>query len=361
MNKNQSLTIDYLRIPFTVLVIVLHAYTATQNVNWLNIGHPIYKFITYNLSLLCGYIAVPFFFFISGYLFFTHYFKGKIFYLNKWRKRLYTLLLPYLIWNFLVLLLYYFLQNNALTAPYFSGFHKPIADYNWKEFLQAFWAVGGYDGGDGTPILSPYWYIRNLIILCLFTPAIYKLNVYAKYFWLFPIGLLWICTPRMAFSACSVFWFGIGAYFSIQGKELYSVFRKKINWQIGIWLFLWILFNIFPFYEIHSIVAVVVHRLLIIGAVPIVYIWSYNKISSQKWNINKNLSDSSFFIYTIHSPILLVIRKVIVKLLPGASDVVSVLLWAFSIVVTFLFSYGIYRLMKKFFPHLLSFLCGGHN
>lgn len=54
MNKNQSLVFDYLRFPLTILVIILHAYTATQNVEWLKIAHPIYRFITYNFSLLWG-------------------------------------------------------------------------------------------------------------------------------------------------------------------------------------------------------------------------------------------------------------------------------------------------------------------
>lgn len=87
-----------------------------------------------------GYLAVPFFFFISGYLFFTNYKNGKEFYFYKWRKRFYTLLVPYIFWNLLTIVLYYLLQRYSLTKDYFSGTYPPILQYRWKEFFQAFWA-----------------------------------------------------------------------------------------------------------------------------------------------------------------------------------------------------------------------------
>ena len=55
--------IDCLRVVLVILIIFLHAYTATMFVEWLHKGYPMYAFITYNFALLGGYIAVPFFFF----------------------------------------------------------------------------------------------------------------------------------------------------------------------------------------------------------------------------------------------------------------------------------------------------------
>ena len=52
--------IDCLRVVLVILIIFLHAYTATMFVEWLHKGYPMYAFITYNFALLGGYIAVPF-------------------------------------------------------------------------------------------------------------------------------------------------------------------------------------------------------------------------------------------------------------------------------------------------------------
>lgn len=361
MNKEQSNTINYLRFLLIGLIVICHAYTATQSVEWLNKGHLIYGFITNNLSLLWGGIAVPFLFFFSGYLYFIHFSIENKHHLNKWKKCIQTLLLPYIIWNFLTLILYYFLQNNTLTSPYFTGFYQPIANYSYKDFFQAFWAVGEYARGNGTPILSPYWFIRNLIILYLLAPIIYWLNIRTKYSWLLIIGMIWMCVPHMAFSICSIFWFSIGAYFSIYHSELYIVFRKKFSWQLGIWLTLWVLYNIFYLGRYGKIGSVILQRLFITSSIPILYVWVYQGISIRKWKINKTLPASSFFIYTIHYPLILGLRKIMVKMWPNASDGISILLWIASIGIVIGGCYGIYRFMRRFFPHLLSLLCGGRS
>ena len=87
--ENKFEVIDFLRVILIIFVVTLHAYTTTGSVEWLNNGYPVYKFVTYNFALLAGYIAVPFFFFISGFLFFYSS-RGKISYRKKWEQRIYT-------------------------------------------------------------------------------------------------------------------------------------------------------------------------------------------------------------------------------------------------------------------------------
>ena len=187
--ENKFEVIDFLRVILIIFVVTLHAYTTTGSVEWLNNGYPVYKFVTYNFALLAGYIAVPFFFFISGFLFFYSS-RGKISYRKKWEKRIYTLLFPYMVWNFVTIVLFFFLQN-IITEGYFSGDHKFVVDFSCIDFLRAFWDCGHWLGGDGTPILSVLWYVRNLIILSLLTPVMWYLNSKLRFFWLIPIFLIW--------------------------------------------------------------------------------------------------------------------------------------------------------------------------
>ena len=80
-------------------------------------------------------IAVPMFFVISGYLFFQNYTPQKL--ISKWKSRLFSVLIPYLIWNGLAYLFYVLL--NAI--PFVSNnINRTIEGFTVIELLkQVFW------------------------------------------------------------------------------------------------------------------------------------------------------------------------------------------------------------------------------
>lgn len=354
MERNHSATIDYLRFGMTVIVLLLHAYTIVLTVGWLKTGHPVYQFLSYNLSLLVGNIAVPFFFFISGYLF---YLQGKPDYFHKLKSRFYSLIIPYFLWNLLTIVLFYFLQHLPFTEGLFSGYHKLISDYTFGDFLRAFWDCGDWSQGNGKPLLFPYWYIRNLIVLILISPLIYWLNIYLKYYWLIMACLVWLLTPHLASSASSIFSFGIGAYLGIN--------RVKINLSPGLFkaglvvcIGLAGLLNFFLYHPVGNITPVVALRLFIICSVPVIYTIFYRKVEKGRWKIPQKWLNSTFFIYSSHIFIMMALRKGEIKLFPGASDGLSVFFYLSSVVITFFVSYGGYVLLRKYMPGFLAVLCG---
>ena len=97
-NSRNSEAITWLRFPLIFLIILLHCYSVQR----LEGNHELYFKVLYPFSLWLGETGVPGFFFISGYLFFL----SKKSYLLKLETRVHTLLIPYLIWNFLLLSLY---------------------------------------------------------------------------------------------------------------------------------------------------------------------------------------------------------------------------------------------------------------
>lgn len=352
--------IDCLRVVLVILIIFLHAYTATMFVEWLHKGYPMYAFITYNFALLGGYIAVPFFFFISGFLFFSSS-HGKVNYYKKWRRRIHTLLIPYIIWNAIILIMLYFLQSNSMLREYFSGNNKFIADYSWIDFFRAFWDSGHWDGGDCTPILSVLWYIRNLMIMSLLAPVIWYLNSLLKYFWLIPVFLVWLFTPRLAFTSCSIFWFGLGTYFSCVKVDLNLFFMRKRMIAIVSFMIFFLMYNVLFFIPLNVVLHVFIQRMCILFAIPVIYIIVLVGITRWKWKLLPLLSKATCFIFVFHYFLIIGIRKLVIKFFANVSDVGMVLLYFLSIILTLFVSFSVYVLLQKLMPRFLSIITGGRS
>ena len=158
-----STSIETLRFPLILFIICLHCYTSTSAVTR---GHDIYFRIIYPFSLWIGETGVPTFFFISGLLFFY----SKKSYVQKLRSRLNTLLIPYLFFNALILCGYLCLMYFGKTIIILG---KDLAHYTLIDYIRAFWDRGVWDHGNGSPMLCPLWYIRNLMLLVILSPIIY--------------------------------------------------------------------------------------------------------------------------------------------------------------------------------------------
>ena len=121
--------------------------------------------------------AVPMFFLVSGFLFFLR--PGSI--IEKWEKRVKTLLIPYILWCIVGFIIPFILQEVLGLAHLFSGNSlKKIADFETLDYIKMFWNIR-----NGAPILSTMWFLRDLIVIIMLTPAIRLLVKTMK--WSFPL------------------------------------------------------------------------------------------------------------------------------------------------------------------------------
>ena len=98
-----SKTISYLRFPLIVGVVFIHNKMAEINVQGDIVSYDDWPWLTYTMDFFSSVlptIAVPLFFFISGFLFFYKVDFDKNVYIKKLKSRYHTLVIPYLIWNF---------------------------------------------------------------------------------------------------------------------------------------------------------------------------------------------------------------------------------------------------------------------
>ena len=110
-NDRLSKTIMFLRFPLIVAVVFIHTNLADVMINGrllVNEGQfPIHDLFRHIITNELARIAVPLFFFISGFLFFYHTDFSMKMYKQKLKKRVRTLLVPYLFWNTVVFLIFF--------------------------------------------------------------------------------------------------------------------------------------------------------------------------------------------------------------------------------------------------------------
>ena len=189
-----SRSIETMRFPLILLIICLHCYTSTSDITR---GHDTYFRLIYPISLWMGETAVPAFFFISGLLLFY----SKKTYMQKIKSRFQTLLIPYLFFNGLILCIYLcsmFMGNSVMIVG------KDLADYSLIDYMRAFWDRGVWDHGNGSPVLCPLWYIRNLMIMVILSPFIYYVIRYTRLLFPLVFGFLWINSHDSAYTLQSL-------------------------------------------------------------------------------------------------------------------------------------------------------------
>lgn len=101
----QSKTIDEIRFPLAIAVVFIHINVTTippleaEFAIWSTDG--ICNLIYIVMAHIITHVAVPLFFVISGYLFFLNFTRWNVStYLKKIKKRMHTLVIPYILWNF---------------------------------------------------------------------------------------------------------------------------------------------------------------------------------------------------------------------------------------------------------------------
>lgn len=148
------------------MVVLIHArFTdiSMGNVNYIFDlqQYPIYSNLSFLISKLIAGIAVPLFYVFSGYFFFYNTSSFTVNdYLGKLKKRVKTLLIPYIFWN-LAVIAFYFAAQTFLPSM-MSGNNKLIVDYTLVDWFRAFWNYN-----NEMPISYQLWFIRDLIVVVL--------------------------------------------------------------------------------------------------------------------------------------------------------------------------------------------------
>ena len=351
--SKDSRVITALRFPLACLIVLLHAQIL-EPVSRPNVAT---SGFAYALRVLFSEgvcrIAVPSFFLISGYLFFKNLEQwNRSIWLGKMKRRFHTLFIPYILWNLLGI-------AYLFVSPYFGAVTQTpgslLSFLQENGWLRLFW-----DSYHGMPANSPLWFIRDLIVINIFSPVVYAFVKYTRQYGLCLLALLFILNiwiPLTGFSAIGFFFYSVGAFFAIFSKSLSASFGK-VQWlsYSGALVFLAISTVIFGR---HWSAEYILRVFQIFGVVAAFNLASNLMRSTD--NLNSRLAESSFFIYASHIVLLSGVTFFLSKAIPSTGQVLLAVKYLLSAAFTVAICEGIYQLLKHICPGFLSFICGNRK
>ncbi len=302
MTKEESDRIRIVKWMAIVMVVFLHAYTTEVSFadgkntaalpQWLML-------LETGVSQIIARCGVPIFFLLSAVLLF----RGDHTYGEMIRKKIKTLLVPYLIWNTFWILVFIALQSLPFTAPYFSGSNTPILQCSAKEWF------GLYGIGHEYPQCYPLWFMRDLMAVILLFPLIKR--VADKY----PKAAL--CTgaalsilPFSFWGKAALAWFLIGAVV-VQKKWNFMMFDRYSAGKIGVIYFMCATAALFLDQPIIRNISLLVGILFWLRLSKEIY------VREKLRRIILKLSEFVFMIYVLHEMTLSSVRKVCFRVLPA--------------------------------------------
>lgn len=351
MDNLASQTIRILRFPLSVAIVMFHSNITVYNTSAAQ-NSIVSRFSDFIISNIC-LLAVPLFFFISGYLFFhegkfnLHIFKRKL------QNRFYSLIIPYILWNSICLAIFFTLQ---LLIPNFNLMvHKQILDFNLSDFIMIFWnlqEVSGIKTDQMGPLVGQFWFIQCLVVYSLLTP------------------IIWYCTKRLGalfsvllvalslsgympkvpgFDIWGLYYFSLGAYFSIT-KHNWNINEKYIPLLFVTYMILYITQQTIPWGILRFINdTILVFVILNIGS----YFAKGRKLKPS----TIYLSHTSFFIFAIHRYFTSIGLNIGAHFI-FSNCVMAILCFMTISLFSVASSLAIYRLMDKYFHKVLLVLNG---
>lgn len=349
IDNRQSNLIAAMRFPLIVLVVFAHSLSfgnveITPTLDGWNIYHFASEMISHNLARL----AVCWFYVISGYFFFR-YLREEDFNFKwvagKWKKRVWSLLIPYLIWNFLAVCI------PALKVELFTrmgiGTDNSMPETN---LLFCLWTG---------PADFPLYFMRDLMVMSIVAPLAYLF--FKRFRWLSLALLLGLYAsplnpglPAMR----AIFFFFLGVWLGTWKVNMLAICRK-VKWPAAVLAVVLLLIasylNASPYHEW------MLRAFYPFGMITFMNICD-KLTDNEKINARlTKLSSAVFFIYASHEILILGWTKGAFLRVFGDGLAGSCISYFGVPVVVLLVCLGLYWLLNRIIPRTLAFACGGRK
>lgn len=166
MTGKRNYKISNSQFILSILIVLIHASCLFMNVPGQDLqmifGPNLAAFIQLFIGEGICRIAVPLFMVFSGYLFYLSFDGSLKSYGNKLKRRLFSLVIPYLFWSTFTFLLFFFAQKFLGMGDFFTTRNGSNIDA-WYLFDNI--VLNSFD--------SPLWFCRYLIVFAILSIILY--------------------------------------------------------------------------------------------------------------------------------------------------------------------------------------------
>lgn len=335
---------EYISFLLSILVLFIHSYFApdvADNSFISVVNHKVSYFFSYSITRF----AVPMFFMLSGISFFKDYDNKK--YFKKIKSRLFTLVIPYLLWN-TIWMLWQIFTSYSFLAKFSTGEPYPLT------FTSILKGIFFYECN------IPFWFIFDIIVFALAAPLVF-LIIRNKYIGILAVvgltiaSLLGIYVPEAVFYyPMSLVFYLIGA---IIGYHFFGFAAKKSSKPMKItsviFLSAYILAkNIVP-QELHIdnyLIQTVVYTLSAFS------LWNIVDIFIERIK-PRAIYKRSFAVYAMHLNIAIIILKIFSFCLPE-NPWLEIPKFITMVVLTLVIINCICSFCEKFLPKIYGLFTG---
>ncbi len=307
--------------------------------------------------------AVPYFFIVSGFFFANSSDSG---YGLQVRKKIKTLLLPYIMWAIIGFLIMTPLNmlNNIMTG-------KPVIEHTvfglqglmsvWSAFGIVANPIRGMDGLLGPACNGPLWYVRALLLLFLFSPLfVWLKRILPNALAITALGIVlfipYYVIPWITLPCSAIGYFLIGMTY----RNFIFCLRMpdSINMLCGLLTAACAFVNAAMISDYVKIPIVFCNIPRLFPLLMIVFAYHIVKRIEEKIPIDKIPLGWPFWTYCFHGTIISCIA-VGCMILGGKSRMALYIIMLSVPVITLLLSFLAFKIMNTYFPKTLAFLCGG--
>lgn len=359
MDKNSSKLISCVRFPLALGVVFIHS---SQALNW-KLSQPfevvISKYVYALFSTIIPSVCVPFFFLMSGYLFYQNIekYESKFhFFRDKYKKRFLSLFVPFVLWN-LIPVLILLIKGEGISFDSVPSF---FWDYSNKLVRSN---VFGWEYIFSTPINGPLWFIRDLIVSVVVSPLILFFIKRTKIWGIFILGVIYVFSlwPNTIFlmQGISLFYFSLGCYFSLHNKSLYSNGTKPL--YLAIYVILSLLLPIIQNYIVLEVFLITIHLYSIYSIFVLLMIVSAIIRKNYTFPAFFSWGGIGFFIFSAHTIYVNVLfgNYLLPFIIPGDNIIVWIFRYFLLPISICVFLVFVYYALKETFPKILGVFVGG--
>lgn len=362
MDKLLSAKLRNLSFLLLWVVVFIHGYNA--NIHFGDEMHPkpqawLFFFEHFISDGVCR-VAVPLFFSISGYLAFQSLEENFDF---QWliptlKKKIKTLLIPYLSISLLGILFVILLQMIPFSRPFFNNYNLETTSLrHWISIW--LWS----------PVPYQLWFVRFLILYFIFLPFIYTVVKYFKIAGLLFLFYSWYSfyfqeiTHFTKIEYEGLFFFSLGSFCVIHKVPLKSNIKYR-TWLLLILLWIgWIAYRTNLLLHTYPNDVAVHSHLIGFTFVGLVLAWiGYDFYAERlnRWQWLQQNAGYSFGIFLFHEPILTIVKKLTIKGLGGA-DLSLFVSFFMAPVLGFLLALWFSKFLHRYAPAVYGFFTGNRR